>query len=139
MGDYFSHWLQLRSQSPHPENMPKIFHVNWFRKSSTGEFLWPGFGDNARVLEWIIKRLESPDETKVVDTAIGFIPRVEDLNTTGLGVSKETLEELLRVDSKGYLEEVGRIEKYHEMFGERYPEVLRRELAALRERLGRGG
>jgi phosphoenolpyruvate carboxykinase (GTP) len=136
MGDYFSHWLQLPKQSLHPERMPKIFHVNWFRKSSTGEFLWPGFGDNARVLEWIVKRIEAGEnDIGAVDTPIGKLPRTEDLNVNGLGLSNDTLTELLSVDVKGYLAEVERIQTYHTMFGDRYPEVLKQELKELKERL----
>ena len=101
MGDYFGHWLEMGKKIPNP---PKIFHVNWFRLDDNGKFMWPGFGDNLRVLNWIIDRCE--DKVDAVETPIGYLPKPEDINTDGLDISKDTLKELLSVDKGIWKEEV---------------------------------
>ncbi len=93
MADYFQHWLDMGRRIPHP---PKIFHVNWFRKNADGKFLWPGFGENARVLKWILERVEG--KGKAVESPIGWVPTRDALTLDGLNISEKTMEELLRVD-----------------------------------------
>ena len=100
MGDYFQHWLDMGRAIPHP---PKIFHVNWFRKGADGKFLWPGFGDNVRVLKWILERVEGKGQA--AETPIGFVPTRDALTLDGLNISPETMEELLRVDPADWQKE----------------------------------
>ncbi|HEY2346036.1 MAG TPA: phosphoenolpyruvate carboxykinase (GTP) [Xanthomonadaceae bacterium] len=120
--DYFSHWLSFDKPGA---NLPKIYHVNWFRKGSDGKFLWPGFGDNLRVLEWILKRV---DGTAAADeTAIGNLPHAHDLDVGGLGLDRHHLDELLRVDQDGWKHELGEIGAYLDSYGARAPEALKRE------------
>ena len=133
MGDYFSHWLEI---GRHPgAKLPKIFYVNWFRQDQNGKFLWPGFGENSRVLKWIFERCDSKVHAK--ETPIGKIPEVADLDTTGLHIERARVEELLGVDVKGWLEEIPRIKEHFAHFGAHLPEGLNRELAALEDRLRR--
>ncbi len=125
-GDYWAHWLSFAERS---ESLPKIFHVNWFRRDETGRFLWPGFGENLRVLRWIIDRCE--DRVGATETPIGFLPEPEDLDTSGLDVSPETLEQLLAVDLTQWRAEIEDIGKYLAGFGARLPA----RLAAERQRV----
>jgi len=129
--DYFAHWLELGAKPG--VRMPRIFYVNWFRKSPTGEWLWPGFGENARVLKWIIERLDH--SVDAVDTPIGLLPLPGDLDTTGLDLSPERVEALLRVDADEWLAEVGSIEEYFAMYGDTLPPELDEELGVLRQRV----
>ena len=131
MGDYFKHWLDMGHKIP---NAPKIFHVNWFRTDDEGHFIWPGFGDNMRVLMWILARCE--DKVDAVETAIGYVPKAEDINTEGLDIDMATIEELLRVDVESWKEDVANIKEFYAMIGERVPAELYDELAALEARLG---
>jgi phosphoenolpyruvate carboxykinase (GTP) len=132
MADYWGHWLAI-GRRPGAQ-LPKIYYVNWFRKSAGGDFLWPGFGDNARVLKWIFDRCEGT--AKAVETPIGNLPAPGELDLGGLDeVSKEDLAELLRVDVEGWLAEVRGVREYYEEFGERVPKALVAELDALKERL----
>ncbi|MGI6577053.1 MAG: phosphoenolpyruvate carboxykinase (GTP) [Eubacteriales bacterium] len=133
MGDYFKHWLEMGDKI---KNQPKIFNVNWFRQDDEGNFIWPGFGDNLRVLEWIMKR--AFDETDAVETAIGYMPRPEDINIEGLDVDLDTMKELLSVDVKYWKEDIENIKQFYAKFDEydTLPEELRNQLAALEERLG---
>ncbi len=121
-GDYWAHWLSFPERSEH---LPSIFHVNWFRQNDKGEFLWPGFGENLRVLEWIIERCEG--RAGAEETAIGFLPHASDLNTTNLDIQPETLEELLTVDAEQWREEMASVLDYLESFGDRTPEELKRQ------------
>ena len=120
--DYWAHWLSFPERSEH---LPKIFHVNWFRQNDDGEFLWPGFGENIRVLEWIIERCER--RAGAEETPIGFLPHVEDLNTKGLDIERETLEELLTVHTDQWRDEMASVLEYLESYGDRLPEELRRQ------------
>ncbi len=122
-GDYFAHWLSFNKAGA---QLPKIFHVNWFRKNDAGKFMWPGFGDNMRVLEWMLKRVNGAASGQ--NTAIGILPRAEELNTDGLDLDAATLNELLRVDTPGWRAEVGAIADYLEEFGARTPQRLFDEL-----------
>ena len=131
MGDYWAHWLKMGTLIP---NAPKIFHVNWFRTDDEGNFIWPGFGDNMRVLMWILDRCEGKVDADM--TAIGYVPKAEDINVEGLeGVSLETIKELLTVDKASWLEDVENIKAFYAQVGERVPATLYDELAALEARL----
>lgn len=131
MGDYFAHWLNIgRAKGA---RLPRMFYVNWFRKSPQGTFLWPGFGDNSRVLKWIFARVQGTVDA--VETPIGLLPRPEDIDTEGLSLPGGAMEELLRIDIDGWLEEVGGIGEHYARFEERMPEELREELDALEARL----
>jgi phosphoenolpyruvate carboxykinase (GTP) len=130
MGDYFAHWLRMGTFA---RKAPKIFHVNWFRTDDEGKFIWPGYGDNLRVLDWIIKRCAF--EVDAVETPIGFLPLPEDINLEGTDVSAETLKELLTVDPEVWTKEAADIEAFYEKFGDKLPHELRQELAALKNNL----
>ena len=134
--DYWAHWLSFPERSEH---LPKIFHVNWFRQNDEGKFLWPGFGENIRVLEWIIERCEG--RAGAEETPIGFLPHVDDLNTNGLDIELDTLEELLTVDTEQWRDEMASVLEYLESYGGRLPAELRRQqqviAAALDKRLAK--
>jgi phosphoenolpyruvate carboxykinase (GTP) len=132
MGDYFGHWLEMETRIPHP---PKIFHVNWFRKGADGKFLWPGYGENVRVLKWIIERIEG--QGAATETPIGFVPTSNALTLDGLDVTRATMEELLRVDPADWTKEHSDTGKFFEGFGSRLPESIREEHQRLGERLQR--
>ena len=127
--DYWTHWLSFSERS---DNLPKIFHVNWFRKNENG-FIWPGFGDNLRVLEWIIKRCNN--EIDAQETPIGFLPKSEDINTSGLTITDEAMEELVLVDNQKWIDEMAGIREYFEEYEERLPEKLLKEHAKVIEAL----
>ena len=127
--DYWTHWLSFSERS---DNLPKIFHVNWFRKNENG-FIWPGFGDNLRVLEWIIKRCNN--EIDAQETPIGFLPKSEDINTSGLTITEEAMEELVLVDNQKWLDEMAGIREYFEEYEERLPEKLLEEHSKVIEAL----
>ena len=126
MGDYWQHWLDMGKKIPKP---PKIFNVNWFRTDDNGRFLWPGFGDNLRVLEWILKRCF--DEVGADETVIGYEPKPEDINLDGSGVTVETLKALLTLDAESWRENCAGIREYFEQYGDKLPHELREELEAL--------
>jgi phosphoenolpyruvate carboxykinase (GTP) len=128
--DYWSHWINLGAQLKSP---PQIFHVNWFRQNDSGKFLWPGFGDNLRVLRWIIDRCKGAAAAN--DTAIGHLPAAADLDTEGLTLEPGALQELLTVNTSEWQAEFAGFEKYLGEFGARVPQALKNELAAARERL----
>jgi len=132
MGDYFAYWLRIgRERSD--AHLPRIFHVNWFRKAPDGSFLWPGYGDNIRVLEWIFRRCE--DAAPAVDTPIGRLPVPDTINLSGLGISPETVAELEDVDVAAWREEVASIREHFATFGDDLPPELAAQLEALAERL----
>jgi phosphoenolpyruvate carboxykinase (GTP) len=136
MADYLGHWLRI-GQSTDPDKLPGIFYVNWFRKDAGGRFLWPGFGENSRVLEWIFERVSGKaDVADATATPIGYVPSAQAINIEGTGVSRKDIETLLRVDSGEWREELPSIEEHYAVFGDRLPQALRAELDALRERLG---
>lgn len=130
MGDYFQHWIDMGKKI---KVQPKIFNVNWFRTDSEGHFIWPGFGDNMRVLDWILKRCEETVDAD--ETAIGYVPKPEDINLEGCGVDKETLKGLLNVDTETWKKEAEGIKEFYKKFGDRLPKELEAELASLESRL----
>jgi phosphoenolpyruvate carboxykinase (GTP) len=132
MGDYFAHWLKMGEKGG--SKMPKIFYVNWFRKSPEGKFLWPGYAENSRVLKWIFERCNGT--AKAVDTPIGKVPTEDAIDTKGLDLAMEHLKELLKVDIKGWKDELPLIKEHYATFGEKLPEGLKEELSALEKRLG---
>jgi phosphoenolpyruvate carboxykinase (GTP) len=132
MADYFGHWLEIGA-SADPEKLPKIFYVNWFRKDADGKWLWPGYGDNSRVLEWVFERVSGRGEA--VETPIGFVPAPGAIDIEGLSVSKEDVEELLRVDHGEWRAEVPSIREHYAKFGDRLPEKLSDAVDDLEHRL----
>jgi phosphoenolpyruvate carboxykinase (GTP) len=132
MGDYFGHWLEMGRKIPHP---PKIFHVNWFRKGADGKFLWPGYGENARVLKWMLDRIEGRAEA--TETPIGAVPTPSSITLDGLNVSRETMEELLRVEPADWAKEHAEVGEFFEKFGDRLPREINQEHDRLGERLQR--
>ncbi len=131
MGEYFAHWLEIGKKATHA---PKIFHVNWFRTDDEGNFIWPGFGDNLRVLLWILDRCE--DKVGAVETAIGYVPKPEDINIEGLDISLDTIKDLLSVDKKHWLEDTDNIESFYNKLGT-VPAELHDELKKLKENLSK--
>jgi phosphoenolpyruvate carboxykinase (GTP) len=131
MGDYFQHWLDMGKRIPHP---PKVFHVNWFRKGADGKFLWPGFGENVRVLKWILERVEG--RAAAQETPIGFVPTPNSLTLDGLAISPQAINELLEVNASDWAAEEEGIGAFLAKFGDRLPAELREEQARLAKRLG---
>ena len=131
MGDYFAHWLEMGKRIPHA---PKIFHVNWFRTDDEGHFIWPGFGDNMRVVMWILARCAG--EVDAVETPIGYVPKPEDINIEGLdGVTVDTVKNLLSIDKQSWLEDVENIKAFYKQVGDRVPQEMYDELATLEANL----
>ncbi|MBQ3495063.1 MAG: phosphoenolpyruvate carboxykinase (GTP) [Clostridia bacterium] len=130
MADYFAHWIEMGEKIT---NKPQIFNVNWFRTDDEGHFIWPGFGDNLRVLEWILDRCENKVDAK--ETPIGFVPNAQDINIEGLDITTDVVEELLTVDKETWKEEVNGIEEFYAQFGDRLPEELKVKLEELKQRL----
>ena len=128
MGDYFQHWIDMGKKVKNP---PKIFNVNWFRQNEKGEFLWPGFGDNMRVLDWILKRCAGTADAR--ETAIGYLPYAKDIDIEGLDYSVDTLESILTVDKKRWSAEADEIAEYYKQFGDRLPKELAENLATLKK------
>jgi phosphoenolpyruvate carboxykinase (GTP) len=133
MGDYFKHWLEI-GEATDASNLPKLFWVNWFRKGDDGSFLWPGFGENSRVLKWIVERLEGT--AGATDTAIGRVPSASDLDLAGLDIDDATMATLLSVDNAAWSAEIPQIEAHLDSFGAELPSELRDELRELEKRLG---
>jgi len=133
MADYFGHWLRIGAQAD-PDKLPRIFYVNWFRKAPDGHWLWPGFGENSRVLAWIFRRCQGTVNAR--ETPIGNVPTVAGLDTGGLDVTPEDLEGLLRVDADEWRGELPGMREYFAQFGDRLPKQVRAQLAALEQRLG---
>ena len=131
VGDYFAHWIEMGKKIANP---PKIFNTNWFRKNDDGKFLWPGFGDNMRVLLWILDRCDG--KVDAVESPIGYLPKKEDLNLAGLDISEEDLNELLNVDKEVWLDEVAQIKELYAGF-EKLPAELAEQLKALEARLNK--
>ncbi len=130
MADYFGHWLEIGHETE-AHLLPRIFHVNWFRKSKEGKFIWPGFGDNVRVLKWMFERID--DKAPAQKTPVGFVPTKEAIDLTGIDVPN--LEEFFKIDAKKYLQEAEELESYFYMFGDRLPQGIRDELDHLKNRL----
>jgi len=133
MGDYLKHWITIGSRTS-AEKLPKIFYVNWFRKTADGKWLWPGYGENSRVLKWVFERVNG--EGKAQDTAIGHMPTVDAIDRSGLDVSDADMRELLAVDHDEWKREIASIREHYARFGDRLPRELADELAALERRLG---
>jgi phosphoenolpyruvate carboxykinase (GTP) len=132
MGDYFAHWLSMAGKTD-PAKLPRIYTVNWFRKDESGRWLWPGYGENSRVLKWIFERVEGTG--KAVETPIGNLPTPDALDLTGLDVPSADVEQILSVDTEGWKQEAEAIDGYYDTFGDRLPQALRDQLAALQARL----
>jgi phosphoenolpyruvate carboxykinase (GTP) len=134
MGDYFGHWLTLGEREG--AELPKVFYVNWFRKDDEGRFIWPGFGENSRVLEWIFRRCDG--EAEAVDSPIGLLPAEGEIDTDGLDLGDEQMRELLSVDSELLRQQLPQVREHLERFGDRLPRQLSTQLDELEQRLGPG-
>ena len=132
MGDYFQHWINIGTKTS-ADKLPKIFYVNWFRKTADGKWLWPGYGENSRVLKWVFER--SAGKGKASETAIGFMPTEDAIDTTGLSVSAADMKELLSVNKEEWKKEIEGIREHYKKFGDRLPAELKKELNALEKRL----
>src|SRR5215218_5939935 len=132
-GDYFNHWITVGKEND-AAKLPKIFYVNWFRRDEEGDFLWPGFGENSRVLKWVVERIEG--QAAAVETPIGHVPTPESLDTDGLDVTDDELRQALAVDPEEWKAEIPQIQEWFEKFGEQLPAVLWTELDGLKARLG---
>ena len=130
--DYLQHWLDIGTKTD-PDKLPKIFYVNWFRKDENGKWLWPGYGENSRVLKWIVERVSGTG--KAVKTPIGYMPTEDAIDTTGLNINSDDMKELLRVDKEMWLKEVESIKEYYAKFGAKLPKELANQLEALEKRL----
>jgi phosphoenolpyruvate carboxykinase (GTP) len=129
MGDYFQHWLDMGKRLG--DKAPKIFNVNWFRTDDEGNFIWPGYGENARVLNWIVDRCEGKADAEL--TPIGYVPKPEDIDLTDLDIDMDTLKSLLKVDKEVWTKEISEIENHYQKFGSKLPEELRKQLGILRD------
>ena len=136
MADYFAHWLQIGAEAPDRDALPKIFYVNWFRKDADGKFLWPGYGENSRVLVESQPRAGQGAGGRHADRRRSTADAID---TTGLDVSREQMEELLRVDTEGWRAEVPLIKEYYAQFGDRLPQALAEQAETLGERAGLSG
>ncbi|MEI7523465.1 MAG: phosphoenolpyruvate carboxykinase (GTP) [Mariniphaga sp.] len=132
MGDYFGHWVTIGENAPDKAKLPKIFNVNWFRKSAQGKFLWPGYGDNIRVLQWIFERVAGTASAD--ETAIGFVPKLGSINTTGLVGVEDNMAELLTVDKGQWKDELDLVREQYATFGSRLPKELAKQIIAIEER-----
>jgi phosphoenolpyruvate carboxykinase (GTP) len=132
MADYFGHWLRIGQRNG--AKLPKIFFVNWFRKDKAGKFIWPGFGENSRVLKWIVERIEGKAQAN--DTAIGRVPTKTSLDVGGLGLTDAQLDTLLGVDHAVWREEAGLIPAFFDRFGDHLPKQLWDQHKSLTARLG---
>jgi phosphoenolpyruvate carboxykinase (GTP) len=133
MGDYFAHWVRL-GQRADQAKLPKIFYVNWFKKDADGRFVWPGFGENSRVIKWIVERLEG--RADAVSTPIGNVPTPDAIDTEGLDLSARDLEFLLEVDRDIWKQEAALVPEFFKTFGDQLPSELWDEYHALLDRLG---
>jgi phosphoenolpyruvate carboxykinase (GTP) len=133
MAGYFGHWLQM-GRTHDAQKLPRVFLVNWFRKDEDGNFIWPGFGDNSRVLEWICRRCDGEGET--IETPIGLVPAEGQLDTEGLDISVDQMAELLRVDPKLLNEQLPQVKEHLARFGDRLPNEVQAQLDALERRVG---
>jgi len=131
MAAYFKHWLKMGKKM---KNAPKIFHVNWFRTDEKGDFMWPGFGENLRILEWIIERARGKVDAR--EASIGYMPKAEDIDLTGIDVPKETMEKLFAIDKDEWQKEIESQKEFFDGFGADLPKELKDEQKALKKRLG---
>jgi phosphoenolpyruvate carboxykinase (GTP) len=133
-GDYFGHWVAMGKDGD-AQKLPKIFYVNWFRRDEDGGFLWPGYGENGRVLKWVIERIEG--RAAAVETAIGLVPTADSLDVSGLDMTRAQVEQVLRVDPEEWRAEVPQIQEWFEKIGtDKVPAMLMTELDGLKARLG---
>jgi phosphoenolpyruvate carboxykinase (GTP) len=132
MGDYFRHWFSV-VRDIDPKKVPRIFYVNWFLKGKSGEWLWPGFGENSRVLKWIFDRIDG--RADAVETPLGYVPQLDAFDISGLSISKDELEQLFYVDQTASLKDVEDLRGYLTMFGSRLPPECNQELENLKIRL----
>lgn len=132
MGDYFEHWLSMERHRD-PEKLPKIFYVNWFRKNAEGAWLWPGYGENSRVLKWIFERCDG--ENNALESPVGYLPAPGALDIQGLSISQDSLDQLFHIDKEAWQSEVKELKEYLKMFNDRLPEGIKKELSALETRL----
>jgi phosphoenolpyruvate carboxykinase (GTP) len=132
MGEYFAHWIEMGKKTD-PKKLPKIFHVNWFKKDEDGNFLWPGFGDNIRILKWIFERTERIENHQ--KSPVGNLPLAKSLDVTGLSLGPAELSKLFTIDKDQWRKEVDETQEYFSLFGSSLPPELKEELEALRKRL----
>ena len=133
MADYFAHWLRIEQLAPDKTKLPRIFNVNWFRKDSNGKFIWPGYGENIRVLKWIFERITG--QADAISTPIGYLPKPEDIDTSGLKTTPDQMKELLSVDNSLWKAELELIDEHYTKFGNRLPQALKEERNKLAQRL----
>jgi phosphoenolpyruvate carboxykinase (GTP) len=133
MGDYFTHWLKVAERQG--AQMPKVFYVNWFRKDEDGKFIWPGFGENSRVLAWIFGRVNG--DADAIESAIGYLPPTGErgIDVDGLDVTEAMMARLLEVDTDGWLRQLPQMKEHYAEFGSKLPEQLHAQLRSLEERL----
>ncbi|GAM23063.1 hypothetical protein SAMD00019534_062380, partial [Acytostelium subglobosum LB1] len=134
MGDYFAHWLSMESRSK-ADKLPKIFYVNWFRKNKQGKFLWPGFGENSRVLKWIFERCAAKGEEGAEETPIGYVPAEGALDLNGLDISKDSVRELFTIEKSAWLNDLASMKKYCAQFGTHLPSEITNQIKELEQRL----
>jgi phosphoenolpyruvate carboxykinase (GTP) len=132
MADYFGHWLKIGREAD-AAKLPKVFLVNWFRKDDEGKFIWPGYGENSRVLQWVFRRCDGEGET--VETPLGLLPAKDELNVEGLKLTEAQLDELLSVDPEALREQLPQVEEFLARFGDRLPDEIQGQLEALETRL----
>jgi phosphoenolpyruvate carboxykinase (GTP) len=135
MGDYFGHWVKIGETAPDKTKLPKIFNVNWFRKSAEGKFMWPGYGDNIRVLKWIFERTEGADVA--VESEIGYLPKAGSIDISGLKGTEQYIADLTKVDKAGWLDELELIKEHYAKFGDRLPAEMKKQLEGLVSRLSK--
>ncbi len=132
MGDYFAHWLTIGLMAD-PSKLPKIYQVNWFRKDQDGHYLWPGFGENSRVLKWIFERIDG--QSQGLKTPIGIVPTAKSLDLNGLNLAPAQVEELLKVDNQEWLNDLNNLREYFKLFGDRLPLPIAKQLETFTENL----
>jgi len=133
MADHWSHWLSVGQNLRSSGTVPRIFQVNWFRKGADGSFLWPGFGENSRVLEWILERVDG--QVAATESALGLLPREGDLNIDGLGLDENAMEQLFAIDTESWLAEAASTEEFFATFDGRVPAAVTRQLEQLKAHL----
>ena len=131
MADYWSHWLEMQEKLG--DKFPKVYQVNWFRKDENGKFIWPGYGDNSRVLDWIVRR--AAGEVEAVDGVTGRYPKFEDFNLEGLDLGEEEWAKMYDIDPEAWAAEMDDTEEYYKQFGDKLPEAIKEQLAKFRARI----
>ena len=135
VGDYIKHWIEI-GKADKSNKLPELFWVNWFRKDENGDFLWPGFGENSRVLKWILDRIDG--NTQAIDTPLGLLPEIDGIDTKGLDLDSSAMAKLLEVNSESWSEEIPLIEEHLGSIGERLPVEMTSQLNDLKSRIGLG-